>query len=713
MKTKTMPQRTLPDNDHPRILWFSDNACVTDRGDRREVFVGGMLVGSFTREDVTSRNILVVTLSGDSKTHLGKLAKAFGLSSERVRELRRKYESQGMAALVTPSKNGRPPKVTPKKREALEALFDAGLTIAEAQKKVRGLKYSTVGHVHTRWNKKREAEREKQAADAASAAHDEPLVLPGIKRMAPRPKAEPPAPIAGESVRGGAFVQHAGTWLMLAMLAKLGLYDAAERASEGRVESCTLRVAIDAAAVALTLGQSCVEGVRRIATSTSPVLLRAETCPSPPSVRQVMRDFAGHLGAARFHVAMLGIYLRSPARTDDGRGVYYVDNHMRPYTGKRVIRRGWRMQDKRVRPGITDYYVHDEDGRPLFRVDVTSHGSLTQWLAPIGALLRRIVGEGERVLLAFDRAGAFPESMAGLRDTGFELVTYERRPFPFFPESAFCETARVDDDDDVRFTESQINLGAGRGRVRRVAVREADGRQVNLLAVSELPAARLIAIMRGRWRQENGFKHGVERWGINQLDRRKTVAYPPDTIVPNPARRRLDCALRAACIREGDARRLLAQLAPDDDPRRERVERDLREAIALQRRLQAERPTTPKHAPLCDTELAGKLVRHDGGAKTVLDTLRIACANVETDLANALAPHLPRATEAKKTLANLFAAPGRIRVGLRTIAVDLAPAATALEQAAFQTLLATLNREKLSLPGDERRRRISFRSQIQ
>lgn len=714
MKTKTMPQGKLPDNDHPhRILWFSDNACVTDRGDRREVFVGGMLIGTFTRDDVTSRNLLVVTLSGDAKTHLGKLAKAFGLSSERVRELRRKFESHGMAALVTPSKNGRPAKVTAKKRAALEALFDAGLTIAEAQKKVRGLGYSTIGHVHTGWSKKREAEREKQAADAASAAHDEALVLPGIKRMVPRPKAEPLAPVSAEPVQGAAFVQHAGTWLVLAMLAKLGLYEAAERASEGRVESSTLRVALDAAAIALTLGQSCVEGVRRIATSTSPILLRAQACPSPPRVRQVMRDLADHLGAVRFHVGMLGVYLRSPLGADDERGVYYVDNHLRPYTGKRVIRRGWRMQDKRVRPGITDYYVHDEDGRPLFRIDVTSHGSLTQWLAPIGALLRRVVGEGERVLLAFDRAGAFPESMAGLRDTGFELVTYERRPFPQLPESAFCETARVDDEEEVYFADSQINLGAGRGRVRRVAVREADGRQVNLLAVSELPAVRLIAIMRGRWRQENGFKHGVERWGINQLDRRKTTAYPPDTIVPNPARRRLDRALRAACIREGDARRMLAQLASDEDVRRERVERDLREAIVLQRQLQAQRPTTPKHAPLRDTELAGKLVRHNGGAKTVLDTLRIACANVEADLANALAPHLPRATEAKKTLANLFAAPGRVRVGLRTISVDLAPAATALERAAFQTLLASLNREKLSLPGDERRRRLRFRSQIQ
>ena len=74
---------------------------------------------------------------------------------------------------------------------------------------------------------------------------------------------------------------------------------------------------------------------------------------------------------------------------------------------------------------------------------------------------------------------------------------------------------------------------------------------------------------------------------------------------------------------------------------------------------------------------------------------------------------LPRATEAKKTLANLFAAPGRIRVGLRTIAVDLAPAGTDLERSAFATFLDAVNREKLVLPGDDRRRRLRFRSRIQ
>ncbi len=710
MKTEAMGQKTLPDDGQQgHIRWFSDRACVVDHGDRREVFVGGVLVGMFTSDDVTSRNVLIVTLAAEPRTHLGRMAKAFGISSERMRELRRKYEREGMAALVTPARNGRPPKVTPKKRAALEALFDAGLTIEAAHKKVRGLGYSTVGHVHTAWSKKREAERAKRAADEAAAEREQTLPLPGIKRMAVRPKPPPPEPVADEVVRSSAYVQHAGTWLMLATLAKLGLYDAAARATAGRMEGHTTRVALDAAAISLTLGQRCVEGVRRIATPTSAVLLRATACPSPRSVRRTMARFAEQLGAVRFHVAMLGRYLRAPRAAE--RGVYYVDNHLRPYTGKQVIRRGWRMQDKRVCPGITDYYVHDEDGRPLFRVDVASHDSLTQWLAPIARVLRRVVGDGERVLLAFDRAGSFAESMARLRDAGFELVTYERRPFPKLAESAFTESAHVGEDDDVRYVESQINLGAGRGRVRRIAVREADGRQVNLLAVSTCDATRLIEIMRGRWRQENGFKHGVERWGINQLDRRETIAYLPDTIVPNPARRRLDRAMRVACIREGDARRLLAQL-PDEDRRRARIERDLEDAIALQRQLEEQRPTTPKHAPLCDTELAGKLRRHESGSKTVLDTLRIACANAEADLAALLGSRLPRPTEAKKTLANLLAAPGRVRVGLRTIAVDLAPAGTALEHAAFGELLAAINRQKLTLPGDSRRRRLRLRAQI-
>jgi len=699
-----MTKLELPADDGKRgIRWFSPTGCVEQREDTYHVFVGGTLVGTFDSSDATMRNVLAVTLSRDPDAHLGRMAKAFRMSSERLRQLRRKMEEGGLAALTVPAKNGRPAKVTPKIRAKLEAMFEQGLTIEQAHKKMRRLGKSTVGAVHTAWNAKKNA----QQAQTPPAATQ--VTLPGVKRMAPPPPREV-EPVIEEPVRGGSFVQHAGSWLMLGMLREQGLHAAATRACEERVQPEALRVAFDAVAVALTLGQSCVEGVRRVATPSSPVLLRARTCPSPRTVRAIMRELSDELGAVKLHVGMLARYLQDADRRASG--VFYVDNHLRPYTGKRVVRRGWRMQDKRVRPGNTDYYVHDERGRPLFRIDVPSHDSLTQWLTPIARLLRRVVGPSDDVLLAFDRAGAFPDSMARLRDEEFGAVTYERRPFPLLPESAFTQTLRLEPDDVVRFAESRINLGAGRGRVRRIAVREADGRQVNLLAVSERPAERLIEVMRGRWRQENAFKHGVERWGINQLDRRGTEPYAPDTIVPNPARRRLDRDLRAAAIREGDARRMLALLS-ETDRRRARVERDLAEAMKTQRDFEALRASTPKRAPLRDTELAGKLVRHDGRVKMALDSIRIACANVESELASALAPHMSKPREAKKTLANLFAAPGRIRVGLRTIAVDLAPAAKPKERIAFGQLLKEVNRWNLTLPGDPKRRRLRFRSQIE
>jgi hypothetical protein len=107
-----------------------------------------------------------------------------------------------------------------------------------------------------------------------------------------------------------------------------------------------------------------------------------------------------------------------------------------------------------------------------------------------------------------------------------------------------------------------------------------------------------------------------------------------------------------------------------------------------------------------------KLVYHRTEYKAVLDTIRIACANAESDLAETLAPELPRPAEVKKTLANLFAAPGHVRAGSRTISVVLQAAGTAAEQAAFAAFFTKINAANLTLPGDSRRRLLRFRTQL-
>ena len=47
------------------------------------------------------------------------------------------------------------------------------------------------------------------------------------------------------------------------------------------------------------------------------------------------------------------------------------------------------------------------------------------------------------------------------------------------------------------------------------------------------------------------------------------------------------------------------------------------DAVNRQLDLEALRPYTPTHAPLEDTELAGKLVYHPGNYKAVMDTIRM------------------------------------------------------------------------------------------
>ena len=733
----------LPLPERTKLRWFSTNGCIEVRGDRSLLFVGGTLVGEFSARDRGLRNVLVVSLSSDPGMHLGHLATAFGIHEETLRLLRRAYEERGLEALWrrVPGGGGRP-KVTPALRARLEREFEAGASVTEAHRALgrRGrVSRATVGTVRAAWWANRRMATE---STPSSEGPQQPL-LPATREAAAVPVRTPasdaPAsvvapeeqsqcgteggddeggaagsepPIEEKPVAGGGTMQHLGTWLMIAMVARLGLHRRAEATREGRVTAAALRIAIDAAVAALAIGQRCVEGVRRLATPTAGWLLRAAHAPSATWVRRILGRFARELGGVKLHLGMAAEYARAARSSASEAVVFYVDNHLRPYTGQQVVRKGWRMQDKRVLPGVTDYYVHDEDGRPLMRMDVPSHDSLTDWLPPIARLLRMALGSEQRILLAFDRGGAFPGHMAELRDEGFSFVTYERRPYPLLAATAFDRAMKLDGEKIRLHEEARKNLGQGRGRVRRIALLMPEGRQVNLLAIGDEPAKRLVEVMRGRWNQENGLKHGVERWGINQLDGRRVDPYPPDAVVPNPARRRLDRALRIARVREGDLRSALARLG-EEDAKRERLERDLADAMALERQLEAQRPWTPTHAPLAETELAGQLVQHRGEYKAVLDTLRIACANAESDLAGELGRHLQRPAEAKKTLANLLAAPGHVRVGKTTLVLRLQPAGTRSELEAFAALLCEVNHWNLTLPGDRTRRRLRFAVEAQ
>jgi len=753
---------------------------------RVEVYIDGGLLASYEEGETGIRNVLLVMLAKKEAVVLEKLAQAFRITSETLRQIRRLHEAEGLEAVVDRIRRGPKPKVTAALRRRMEALFEQGLSISAVHARIRGrVSLSSVGAVRLQWAKARgqtapsepqqqvlvsvqvtpgeatesgatvarvtgtgsEAPTSPGGADvAAGQAADDAAQLPeaegaGLVIRAPRTRtdessrelraatsaadapalAEPDACLTPEgepiSRRG---VQFLGAWLLVAMVARSGLYEHVLARLPAGMSARSARLALDGVLIALAAGQRCVEGVRRLATRGAAALLMAGAAPSPDWARKVLARLSEGRAAEAIHWGYGADLVRAAAACREaGRPVvFFVDNHQRPYTGKRRLMYGWRMQDKRPRPGTSDYYVHDRRGQPLVRVNVPSHGSLSQYLLPLAVLLEIALEDGVRLLVAFDRGASFPEVMAELRRCKhLEFVTYERAPYRKMPAALFkmrgqrieVEGDRADEVVTLYLLEDRCNLGDGRGGVRRIRVLNPDGSQINVLAKSKEDAEWLVRTIFDRWCQENGFKHGVERWGVNQLDGRKVKSYSPDKIIFNPDKRRLLRELEELRDHEGTLRRALARTK--NGPVRVALKEELRTTMAQLARLEARCRSRPDHVAVKDAKVPD-LVYHPDNYKMLLDTLRIASCQAEAQLARLLAPHLRRPREAKRALRNLFSAAGDVVVRADAILVRLDPAGTNNEKRGFAKILATINRMHLSHPGDPRHRPLRFKTQL-
>lgn len=740
-----MPGFRMPTDS--RTVWFSRSGCVVWHADgRKDVLVHGVMIGGFDKGDTTARNTVLVLVAQEGVV-LEDLAHAFGVTTETVRATRREFEAGGYAAILKKRRGGQGAwKVTPKLKQTVEEYFAAGLSVPETREKLaKQLSAGTLRKLHRAW----EAARTAAATPAPEAPEQQALPLTveasaAISEVAEPEASEPPEPTPSPSAAGtlcakkseesgyvvsapvaedrrllpaagprsAKHVAFLGSWLLVALTAKMGLHAVveAEASPQSKASGAALRLAVDAVLVALAIGQGCVEGVRRLAHRGAAALLLSARAPSPTWVRKTLGRAAAEGHGLFIRARMSGALMRAAASRAAGElAVFYVDGHMRPYTGLQQLLRGWRMQEKRALPGTTDVHIHDVDGRPLFRSATLMHDSLGKLLLPIGAFLRMALGESQRILLAFDRAASYPEVMAELRDSNFEFVAYERKPYAALPASDFDESFDLDGE-RISYCETRKNLGDERGRLRRIALRVPDGHQVNLLTDSEQPAPELAAIMAGRWNQENAFHHAVRRWGLNQLDGRRFPDFDADAVIPSPMRRRLENALAVLRGVEGQLRRKLARRKGVDV--RASLEQDLTVNLEQQHNLVVRRPELPKHCTVEEAGLVGELKRHQDEYKAVIDTIRTVAINAEADLAAELAAVMSRPREAKRLLQNFFSAPGEVRVRDDVIDVTLDVAAHRGEYRALEHLCRVASSWKLSLPGDPNERPLRFRSQI-
>jgi len=778
--------RVVPDTSH---TWFSRDGCVVRLGDLVTVVVAECTIGKWLQGETAIRNSLLVQLAETPRIKFGVLADAFKLSTETVRVIRRKYESEGLAAIMTPAKQERHP-IAPQIKNRMEKMFAKGMKVEEVFTALRGkASRSSVSKYRRRWMR---AQRDLQAiiqpeqtklpfpVDALPEVlpNDCPLKVQGLelKQCEPEPKPAVATEIcvnhlkpvqacltevAGKSAESGALrapsdqseyrgsaefelredaaetaepeqqrsetsisevlprsgrnVQHAGSLLLIAMVAELGLYRKAHELLAASKRP--LKLALSALIAALAIGEGCVEGVRRLASRASTVLLMASAMPSATWVRRALGAVAGKSNG--FHTAFAADLIRRACEATSAAlpVVFYVDNHTRGYTGKHELSWHFKMQLKRAVPGVTDYWIHDVRGRPIAPVTAFQQGAMTQFLSQCAQYIRNVLGATRKVLVVIDRAGAFPVVVAELKallEGPVDFLTYERAPYRRYGRKYFEEYGKAI---EIVYHGKKVRvlildrpglLGKKRREpVRRMCLLLPGEIQVNMLTSSEAPADWLVQTLFARWCQENAFKYGGERWGFDQLDSRKVVAYRDGTLIPNPFLRNLKRGLATARKMDAKNRSALAALKRGD-PQRKHFGREAAEARKTVRMVKKAITATPKKIPIEQTPLRGKLVHHLREYKSLVDTVRVACMHAEDILAQELSCSLALPQEAKRVLKNVFKASGNILVRPAEILVSVDPSANRSELVALASVLEIVSRKRLSLPGDPCKRPLHF-----
>lgn len=716
------------------------------------VFVFGQATFAWAPGDEVARKVAAVQLVATRVARQVEVAAAFGVDAATVWRWQRAYEAEGLCGLLATKRGPKGPRKLTSELVARIAEMDADGATLQRIATATGVSTTTVrralgrGAAPPAGNTDTAAETETETAvadvqadvqadiraevraevadetvaDADPTAGGLPVLPAPVPRTGERALARTgllaeAAPVFTE----GAHLPLAGLLLALPGLAATGLLEAAEGVY-GRLRNgfYGLRATLLMLVFLALVGEPRAEGASRIRPADLGRLLGLDRGPEVKTIRRKLAELAGYRRGVELLAALAG---RHAATRPEALGFLYVDGHVRVYTGTRRLPKAHVARMRIAAPAMTETWVADADGDPVFVVTAPPAASLVAELRRLAPQLRALVGPDRRVTIVFDRGGYSPALFAELVATGFDLLTYRKGRFRREPATAFGPVTHTGDDGvehGYLLADRNVRLRLPRGRkdgrntvtMRQVTRRSADGHQTPILTTrTDLPAAEVAYRMGNRWRQENYFKYGRAHFALDALDGYAAVDDDPGRSVPNPAKNtarkkvsqartalaRTEAALAAAVDQAGRTARDGGSATVD--PAVADAVQAARAALAA---AQVAAAATPARVPLAHVDPDARLL--DEERKLLTHAVRISAYNAESVLARLLRPHYARADdEARALLREAFTLSGDIQIASDRLHVRLDPASAPRRSRALAALAAALTTTETLYPGTQ------------
>ena len=173
--------------------------------------------------------------------------------------------------------------------------------------------------------------------------------------------------------------------------------------------------------LALLLGVGSIEQVKTLLRAQAGPLTGTPVSPELHTLRPRLSAIADQVDVLALQRTLASAML---ALAGESAGIFYVDDHFVPYSGAKPVAMGHNGKRGRCEPGRADTLITNARGLAVcFTTGEPSH--LAKTMAPALDQLRQIIPHG-KIMLGFDRGGAYAEAFTACHERGIDFVTYRR-----------------------------------------------------------------------------------------------------------------------------------------------------------------------------------------------------------------------------------------------------------------------------------------------
>ena len=684
-----------------------DGRCV--------ITAGQVVLFEYAAGDIVMRNIALAALR-----QLGfrgrTVAAVLGLTENYVATLHNAAKRDGSAALIRQDRRGGPGKVTAAQWAQARAWRELGVSDAETGRRLK------VAHTTISRGLGPRGQAPASGGGPGQHAPAEPLFTDPEAEAEPGPEAEsltepgagagagglpagggqPAWPLPGE---GALASRYAGAMLLHAFFARAGADSALPASGDRRPADLALLTAVS---MCFALGAGTVEQFKHLAAADAGPLAGLGVLPG----LRTMRTHLARIADAADPVAVQAMFASAMLSADPvTSGVYYVDDHFIPYTGAKPVAKGWNNKRGRAERGHADTHVTAHDGRAVCFVTGEPSG-LSVTLPRALAELKKAAGPGAKIMLGFDRGGAYPQVFAHCRAQDVHWVTYRRAPLavpvmlPVITTISYGGRTR-----QIAWAEERVQV-KDYGEARQITLFE-HGRVALQILTSDFDAcpADILAWLKSRWREENFLKYASQNYGIDKICDYLASIEVNTKIVDNPARKAATAAVREAEKALAGAERELAGLLTDPaitpavkNAAIPALQDNITRARQAVTAATTARKPIPAKLPASDIDPDARVALLRAGRRGLQMVLRLLACNAEHWLSNQLNAYLRDEDEyraiTRETIIRGLA--GTITFTPAAITVHLEQPRAPRIARALALLIDEINGTPPAIPGDHR-----------